>query len=235
MSYAGLDTVRITAEYQRRAREIPENFYSWEKPANLLMHQQTQRSCIDALRGASLFPLARRRVADIGCGSGTWLLEFMQWGAAPSDLAGIDLLNERVEAARRRIPEADLRVGSAAQLPWPDESFDVVSQFVVFTSMIDAALKGAVAHEMLRILKPAGCILWFDFRIDNPNNQQVRSLRKQEIRALFPGCQIHLRPALLAPPLSRLVARRSWLLGQALDAVPFLRTHYAGVIRKPRL
>lgn len=234
MDYAGIDTVGIAAEYQRRAREIPEDFYSWGKQANLLMHQQTQRGCIDALRQASLFPLAGRRVADIGCGPGTWLLEFIQWGAVPADLAGIDLLSERVEAARRRIPEADLRVGSAARLPWPDESFDMVSQFVAFTSMIDAALQRAVAHEMLRVLKPAGGILWFDFRMDNPNNRHVRGLRKEEIRSLFPGCEVHLRPVLLAPPLCRFLARRSWVLSEALHAIPFLRTHYAGVIRKPR-
>lgn len=230
MDHAELD---IKAEYQRRAREIPEDFYSWDKQANLLMHQQTQRGCIDALCQASLFPLNGRRVADIGCGPGTWLLEFLQWGAAPADLAGIDLISERVDAARRRIPGADLRVGSAAQLPWPDETFDVVSQIVVFTSIRDAALKGAVAREMLRVLKPAGGILWFDFRVDNPNNRHVRGLKKEEIRFLFPGCEIHLWPALLAPPLGRFLARRSWVLSEALHAIPLLRTHYAGVIRKP--
>lgn len=233
MNYQGTDTVRIATEYQRRAREIPADYYSLAKPANLLMHQQAERGCIDALRAASLFSLRGRRVADIGCGSGTWLLEFVQWGAAPADLAGIDLMSERVETARSRIPEAELRVGNAAQLPWPDESFDVVSQIVVFTSMLDPALRRAVACEMLRVLKPAGCILWFDFRFDNPTNHQVRGIRQEEIRSLFPSCEVHLKPALLAPPISRFVARRSWVLGEALHAIPFLRTHYAGVIRKP--
>jgi ubiquinone/menaquinone biosynthesis C-methylase UbiE len=234
MSYQGTDTVRIATEYQRRSRDIPADYYSLARPANLLMHQQTMRSCIEALHRAGLFPLHGRRVLDIGCGSGFWLLEFVQWGADPRSVAGIDLMSERVEAARRRIPEADLHVGSAAQLPWPDESFDVVSQIVVFTSILDTALKRAVAREMLRVLKPAGCILWFDFRVNNPNNPSVRGLRKAEIQSLFPACQVDLRRVLLAPPLSRLVARRSWVLGEALHAIPFLRTHYTGVIRKPR-
>ena len=232
MNYQGTDTVRIAAEYERRAREIPGDFYSLGKPGNLLIHQQTVRNCIAALRQASLFPLNRLRVADIGCGSGGWLLEFLLWGADPARVAGIDLMEDRLESARRRIPQADLRTGSASDLPWPDESFDIVSQFLVFTNMFDPALKRAVAAEMLRVLKPGGAVLWFDLRMDNPNNPEVKGVRRKEIASLFPGCEIHLRPAILAPPLARSIAGRSWALGEALHLLFFLRTHYAGWIRK---
>jgi hypothetical protein len=50
----------------------------------------------------------------------------------------------------------------------------------------------------------------------------------------FPGCEVSLKPAVLAPPISRMVAPGSWVLGEALHALPFLRTHYAGLIRKGR-
>ena len=233
MNYEGSDTIRIVAEYERRAREIPDDFYSLGRPANLLMYQQTVRSCIAALRHASLFPLHGRRVADIGCGSGGWLLEFVQWGADPADVAGIDLMPARLERARRSVPQADLSVGSASDLPWPDESFDVVSQFLMFTTILDPALKRAVAKEMLRVLKPGGGILWFDFRFDNPKNPQVKGLRKKEIRSLFPLCDVQLQSTLLAPPISRFIAGRSWILGEALHQVSFLRTHYTGLVRKP--
>ncbi len=232
MSYQGLDTIRIQAEYQRRARDVPRDYYSLEKPANLLMHQQAVRSCLAVLRRAKLFSLEGCRVADIGCGTGAWLLEFMKWGADPSRLAGIDLMPERIEAARRKIPQADLRLGNASELPWPDRSFDLVSQFLVFMNIFDPVLKRAVASEMLRVLKPGGAILWFDLRVDNPNNPQARGLRRKEIRSLFPGCEVQLMPAVLAPPLSRLIAPRSILLGEILHVLPFLRTHYAGCIRK---
>ena len=196
------------------------------------MHQQTVRSCIAALQRGSMFPLSGCRVADIGCGVGTWLLEFVQWGADPAELAGIDLMPARLERARRRLPAADLRAGNASELPWAAESFDIVSQFTVFTSILDPALKRAVAAEMVRILKPGGAILWFDFRFDNPRNPDVKALRKEEIGSLFPGCKMELKPALLAPPLSRLIAAPSWLLAEALHSLPFLCTHYAGLIRK---
>jgi ubiquinone/menaquinone biosynthesis C-methylase UbiE len=65
------------------------------------------------------------------------LLEFLQWGADPAALYGIDLSAEHIEYARRCIPQADLRVGGASELPWPDKSFDLLSQFTVFTSILD--------------------------------------------------------------------------------------------------
>jgi ubiquinone/menaquinone biosynthesis C-methylase UbiE len=227
------DLTRISAEYQRRARDIPSGFYSWAKPANLMMHQQAARGCIRMLDRASLFPLHGRRIADIGCGEGSWLLEFLQWGADPAALCGIDLMPERVDNARIRIPQADLRTGSASELPWPDESFDIVSQFTVFTSILDADLRRAVAAEMLRVLKPGGAALWFDFRFSNPRNSQVRGIQAAEIRSLFPGCPVALAPVLLAPPLARSIAGWSWPLAETLQGLPFLCTHYAGLIRKP--
>jgi ubiquinone/menaquinone biosynthesis C-methylase UbiE len=232
MNYTGSDIVRIAAEYQRRERELPTNFYSWGDPANLMLHQDAVRGCIQMLDQASLFPLRGQRIADIGCGAGTWLLEFMQWGADAETLCGIDLSGDRITAARQRLPHADLRVGSASELPWPDHHFDLVSQFTVFTSVLDPHLKQAMANEMLRVLKPEGCVLWFDFRVNNPNNCHVKGVAAAEIRSLFAGCDIQLASALLAPPIVRQVAGWSQLLAELLRAVPFLRTHYVGLIRK---
>jgi ubiquinone/menaquinone biosynthesis C-methylase UbiE len=232
MSYS-VDTARIAAEYQRRAREIPSDYYRLSRPANLLMREHTIRACLRLLQQASLFPLNGRRIADIGCGFGGWLVEFIQWGANPQDLAGIDLMPDRLNDARRKVPHADLHVGSAADLPWPAESFDLVSQFLLFHNLLDPKLRRAVADEMLRILKPGGYILWFDLRVNNPRNPALRALRAREIRDLFPGCQIDLRSTLLAPPLARLLAAKAWPLAETLHSLPFLRTHYAGLIRKP--
>lgn len=227
------DTARIRAEYQRRDREVPPDFYSLAKPANLLMHQQIERSCVRLLHRAGMFPLNRRRVVDIGCGGGMWMIKFMHWGACPADVARIDLMPARIERARACVPQADIRIGNAAALPWPDESFDLVSEFTVFMNIFDRGLAAAMANEMLRVLKPGGAILWFDPRVNNPRNHQIRAIRAGEIRSLFPGCTVDLTPALLAPSLTRLLAGWAWPLAEALQELPFLCTHYAGLIRKP--
>jgi SAM-dependent methyltransferase len=232
MSLADTETLRISAEYERRGRELAPDHYALNKPANLLLHEHALRGSIRMLDRAGFFPPRECRIADIGCGEGNWLLEFVQWGANPARLAGIDLSSQRVAGARRKLPQADLHSGDASHLPWPDESFDLVTQFTVFTSVLDSSMKQAMAREMVRVLKPHGAILWFDFRVDNPANRNVRGIRAREIRALFPECSVDLKPALLAPPLGRAVARWSWPLAELLHCVPLLRTHYAGLIRK---
>src|ERR1017187_9983736 len=221
---------RIRAEYARRKREIPKTYYSWDRVYNCFTHTQLVRDCIAELTREKMFPLEGRSVADIGCGSGTWLLEFAQWEA--SDLHGIDLNESRIVRAKARFPSAKLHVGDARQLPWPNSSFDLVSQFTLFTSILSDAVKKKIAREMWRVVKPGGVILWFDFRVNNPRNISVRGISSSEIHSLFPDCRIRLRRVTLAPPLARRIVPLSWIAASCLEKIPILRTHYLGIIRK---
>lgn len=209
---------RISEEYSRRARVVCrpliQDYY----------YDQTVKAVSEALG-----PMNRRSVLDIGCGDGTWLMVFRNLGA--HKLAGIELRDERCAGARRNVPEGELVCGSAHHLPWPDAHFDVVSQFVVFTSILDASLKRRIAAEMLRVVKPTGVILWYDFRVNNPRNRQVRGIGRAEIAALFPFCDIRLHAFILAPPLAKIMVPRFGKLAAAFEKVPFLRTHYLGLIR----
>ena len=223
------EIARIRAEYERRRREIPADFYAWSRDVNFFYHSQTARAAIRALRQAGRFPLSGCKVLDAGCGSGSWLLEFAQWGA--DRLHGLDLDPGRLDIAARFLPGADLRCGDARTLPWPDESFDLVSQFTMFTSMLDADVKRSVAQDMLRVLKRDGVILWYDFRVNNPANRNVRGIEAAEIRSLFPGCDVTLTRTTLAPPLARRIVPVTWIGALMLERIPWLRTHYVAVIR----
>lgn len=221
---------RIRTEYARRKRDIPRGFYGWDRKANCFAHTQLLRDCIAELAREGMFPLENRSVADIGCGAGTWLLEFAQWEA--TNLHGIDLDESRIKRAQIRCPSADLHTGDARRLPWPEASFDLVSQFVLFTSILNLTVKLQIAREMWRVLKPGGVILWFDFRFNNPRNKNVRGIASSEIRSLFPDGTVRLRSVHLAPPLARRIVPVSWIAAALLEKVPFLRTHYLGIIRK---
>jgi SAM-dependent methyltransferase len=224
---------RIAAEYARRAAAIPAERYSPAAPAQLLLRQSRERAVLAALRRAGMLPLAGRRILDVGCGTGQWLADFETWGADRDRLAGIDLLPERVAAATARLtPGADLREGDAGSLPWPSGHFDVVLQSTVFSSILDPAMRTAVAAEMARVLAPGGVILWNDFFFDNPRNRAVRGVRRREVDALFPGMRVELRRVTLAAPIARAVAPRSQLAAIALEALRVLDTHYLGVIRR---
>jgi SAM-dependent methyltransferase len=225
---------RIRIEYARRSRELPPDLYGYNRPVNQFFYCQTFRACVNALSREAMFPLNGKRVADIGCGTGNWLLDFVKWGASPDDIAGIDLDEIRIQQARARLPHADLLCGDASVLPWPDASFDLVTQFTVFTSILDAAMRRRLAVEMLRVVKPSGLILWYDFRVDNPKNRNVHGVSRGEILSLFPGCGIKLCSLTLAPPLARRVVNVSWTAALLLEMLPLARTHYLGLIRRLR-
>jgi ubiquinone/menaquinone biosynthesis C-methylase UbiE len=87
---------------------------------------------------------------------------------------GLDLHPERIAEAVHLCPKAmEIRRGNAAILEYSDESFDVVIQSTVFTSVLDINVKRQMASEMCRVLKPEGLILWYDYHVNNPWNADV--------------------------------------------------------------
>jgi SAM-dependent methyltransferase len=231
MSLHEAERRRILAENARREREVPAGRYALDRPGGLFLRQGQERALLWALREAGLLPLAGRRVLDVGCGRGAWLGMLERFGAAAADLAGIDLEPGRVAACGAAHPGAEVRAGDAAALPWPAASFDAVLQATVFTSILDPAMRAAVAAEMRRVLRPGGAILWYDFFRDNPGNPHVRGVRRRELAALFPGCALRARRVTLAPPLARALAPRSWTLATLLEALRALDTHLIAVLR----
>lgn len=127
---------------------------------------------------------ARHAVA-VNSGTAALHLALEEWGTRPENMAGVDLLPDRIAEARRLCPEAvNLRCGSATKLEFPDATFDLVLQSTVLTSILDSGMKQSIASEMLRVLKPDGIILWYDYHVNNPWNPDVRGVKKREIHEL---------------------------------------------------
>jgi len=185
---------------------------------------------VGLLRSAGLLPLAGRRILDVGCGVGQGLADFETWGARRGSLAGIDLLPDRVATASARLAGADLRVGDASSLPWEPGSFDIVFQATMFSSILEPAMKRAVAAEMTRVLARGGAIAWHDFFVDNPRNPAVRGIGRSELASLFPSFDLRLRRVTLAPPLARRLAPRAPLVALVAEELRVLNTHYAALL-----
>jgi SAM-dependent methyltransferase len=83
-----------------------------------------------------------QRALDIGCGAGAFLGLLVDRGA---EAFGIDASEALVELSRRRVPEADVRVGEMEALPFEDDSFDLVTGFnsFFFATDMTAALREA--------------------------------------------------------------------------------------------
>lgn len=221
---------RIKAAYARR---LGGEIYSMFNPGNLFMCQERERWFIKLFSAYGLKNLETKKILEVGCGAGYWVREFIKWGAQPENITGIDLLPERIDKARHLCPgSVTLFCTNAEVLEFATDSFDLVLQSTVFTSILDEQVKQRIAAEMVRVLRPDGLLLWYDYHFNNPRNPDVRGVKKPEIYRLFAGCHIRLQRITLAPPLSRLLAPYSPLLCHLLGKLPFLCTHYLGAIKK---
>ena len=226
---------RLRDFYRRRAGSAMSRLYSPLNAAGLFTFQERERALLGALAMITDTPdrLAQLRVLDVGCGTGGLLQDFVRYGATPALLCGIDLLESRVIEARTRYPHLDTRCANAEELPFADGSFDLVLCFTLFDTILDTGVRGRVSREILRVLKACGRVLLYDFRWNNPANPDVRKVTRQEIEQLFDGCECRLRRVTLAPPIARRVAAYSPMLAGLLAKIPFLCSHYIGIIRRP--
>ncbi len=223
------DLVRLRAEYAERAESIGKtDRYSLFNPAQLFAVQQRQRAVLKCLRRNDFYPLKGRHILEVGCGAGGVLLEALTFGADAEHVHGADLLFERVQKAFAPLP---LTCADGQSLPYAAASFDLTMQFTVFSSVLDDGVKRNLAAEMLRVTKPGGLILWYDFWL-NPTNPQTRGIRPAEIRNLFPGCSFQFERTTLAPPLARRLVPLSWGLSLLLESMSVFNTHYLGAIRR---
>ncbi|MBK7977401.1 MAG: class I SAM-dependent methyltransferase [Deltaproteobacteria bacterium] len=226
------ERLRIVAEYARRAREVPADLWApWQPAASFLLRRRGAQAA-RLLAGEGVFPAAGSPCLEVGCGAVGWLGELIGWGLRSADLHGLDLERSRVERARAALPAADIRIGDAAELPWPDERFALVIASTLMSSVLEPRMRVAIAAEITRVLRPGGALLWYDLRVPNPRNPTVRPVSRRELAALFPGLVGPVETATLAAPLARHVAPWSELVAGALERCPWLRTHLLAVLAR---
>jgi glycosyltransferase involved in cell wall biosynthesis/SAM-dependent methyltransferase len=242
----GDDVRRIRAAYEQRDAQVSRPGY--ERPDYLTYLQDLEWQLLDALREAGI-ELGGAAVLDVGAGSGQLLHRLAEFGAARA--VGVELMAARAAAARERYPNLEMLEGDAADLPLEDAAFDLVTQFTCLSSILDPALRRAVAAEMWRVLRPGGAVLSYDLRpspapiaavgsalrrraqrTGGPLWTPVEPLGADELRALFPGEEVVGRTVSLNVALpAGLRSRRG--LALALGAVPALRSHRLAILRKP--
>ncbi len=96
---------------------------------------------------------------DVGCGSGAFLARHARHVRR---VAAIDLSDLQIALARRNLGDritagsADVVQGDAAALPWPDDTFTVVTSMETFAGFPDPE---QVLAEMFRVLRPGGRVV----------------------------------------------------------------------------
>lgn len=216
---------------QRDADTTSAARYDPMRSVNLFRSQQRDWAVARLLHRNDVHSLAGLDILEVGCGSGGILGRLVGLGADERRLAGIDLSEARIDEARRRLPGADLRVGSAHALPFPDASVDIVAQFTLFSSVVDAAVREAIAREMQRVLRPAGRVLWYEAHRATPTPDFV-PIPDAELRALFQGWRIDRASTTLRWWLIERVAPRSRFAAQVMELIPYLCSHTVAVLQR---
>jgi arsenite methyltransferase len=129
---------------------------------------------------ANPFSLGRlergERVLDLGSGAGTDSLVAAQMVGPEGRVTGLDMTPEMLAKARTGAADAGLAnaefvQGQAEQLPFPDESFDVVISNGVIDLVPD---KEAAFGELHRVLVPGGRLQIADVTIQRPVSEEGR-------------------------------------------------------------
>jgi SAM-dependent methyltransferase len=94
-----------------------------------------------------------QRVLDVGCGTGVFLRLVADRGAEPH---GIDASESLIELVRRRLPDADVRLGDMESLPYEDDCFDLVTGFTSFFFANDMV---AALREARRVARPGAPVV----------------------------------------------------------------------------
>jgi SAM-dependent methyltransferase len=143
--------VRALLAFSRACRRV----HRFEEPTDINTAEYEDDYYVAELRNGRKFldrfpPLGGQRVLEIGCGFGGLLAALEQRG---SEAVGIDIDQRRADYVRSRGHTAE--VADAAELPFPDASFDVIVTDSVIEHLPD--LFGSL-REARRVLRPGGTL-----------------------------------------------------------------------------
>lgn len=149
IAFAGIDTLS----------ELSERVYQWASPERAYVAELVR---LFALKSGD-------RLLDVGCGSGD-LLAAAAAREAGAVLVGIDPDEDALELASHKITgtihAAELHQGLAEQLPFEDESFDLVSMTRLLAGLAPRE-RSQTLREAWRVLRPGGRLLIADWE-DEP-------------------------------------------------------------------
>jgi ubiquinone/menaquinone biosynthesis C-methylase UbiE len=112
--------------------------------------------------------LLGRLVLDIGCGSGIPASLF----PASSSVIGLDFSGSMLRRAKNRIPQ--LVQGTVFNIPFSDRSCDALTCMFVAS---DYSEKEGIFHEVHRVLRKNGFLLFSDYSLDDGHWRFQRTIR----------------------------------------------------------
>ena len=210
---------RVYSRYARSRRK--QRAWAADNPGNIAIRKELLGHL---LRLAAAEIAGSGEILDAGCGTGWWLRSLAEAGVDPDRLHGIDIQPERVAAARRTLPGAGIEVGDARRLSFPDDTFTVVLQLTLLSSLGSHEGIRESLGEGIRVLAPGGLLLIYEPRVPNPLNRHTLLIRDSDLAAAGVTATEEVRLTVV-PGLARRLGERTEDRYARLARFPFLRTH----------
>jgi ubiquinone/menaquinone biosynthesis C-methylase UbiE len=152
----------ITVYNEFEAQGLSKTLWSPFNEIEVAYRSQQTQTFTRLMKNAGFGDLAGLKILDVGCGKGRILRSFVDMEALPHNLYGIDVNDKFVLNALELAPNINYSSFNGWKLEFPDNNFDLVTQYVVFSSIKLLELHFQLSSEMLRVLRPGGYIFWWD-------------------------------------------------------------------------
>ncbi len=200
---------------------------------NKLINIELKENIIEILKENKIL-IKNKNILDIGCASGNKIKLLSEIGFNKSKIFGVDLRNNSIDKAKKKSPTSHFFVMDARELLFEDNKFDFINIFTLFSSIQGKNNRREVCHEISRVLKPDGIILYYDLRYGNPFNPNIFPINKKEINKLFSGFKIIMKEITLLPPFARILGRFTSFLYPLFSKIAVFKTHFFCVMINKR-
>jgi ubiquinone/menaquinone biosynthesis C-methylase UbiE len=127
---------------------VADTYDKWYETAEGAMYDRLEKKAISK---HLLRNVQRRKLLEIGCGTGHWSQFFSEFGF---EVTGVDVSERMINVAKSKgIPNTSFQIADGHSLPFKNGTFDVTAAIVTLEFVRDAEL---VLREMVRCTRTPG-------------------------------------------------------------------------------
>jgi demethylmenaquinone methyltransferase/2-methoxy-6-polyprenyl-1,4-benzoquinol methylase len=176
-----------------------KKYYAWRASNYDVMAEWEKEFHEEAVEQADV--QIGQRVLVVACGTGRGMTELAQAVGPTGRVDALDISEQMIEQARAKTAALGLtervhfKQGNAKELPYPDETFDIVYNGYML-DLIPLDGFDVILEEMRRVLKPGGKLVLL--------NMSKPDEKKTFYESIYKWTGIPCRPVLMAPYLEKL-------------------------------
>lgn len=222
----------IIERYHRRQSKDASALYNCLKPCNVVAFTEKYKKLCNILLQNFGLTFSTKNYLEIGCGTGSNLIQLLQLGVPPTNLTGNDIFEPSLKKAQETLPtKIQLQLGNFLDITYQENTYDCIILSTVLSSILDLKFQKEVIEKAYKLLTKNGIILLYDFIFNNPWNPDVKGINLKYIKSICPWSAYNFSKVTLCPPLARKLCHFPYFL-KLLTSIKLMNTHIIGFLRK---